>query len=197
MARAPLWFIIRRAGQAPRRLRPLSSNVRRHSTPLRTTVESMGHSVTALLGSHSVLSELAEREHLHQPVPTKASVWLLPLTEDAIDKVVGLPVGNALPGFNYLYPKLLAKLELASARDWIVYAETEYFGGIGAQGSAAFNHGAIVYGPKAAESACINEALASVGIKVVAPAQDEFETVGLGENRFTEDWLSAGEIGDA
>jgi hypothetical protein len=157
----------------------------------------MGHSVTALLGTQAALSAFAAKEEVGPPVQAKADVWLLPLPEEAIDKIVGLPVGTAIEGFNYLFPKLLAKLELASANDWIVYAETEYFGGTGGQGAVALRRGGILYGPTSAEWGCINQALASVGIKVAPPAQDEFETIGFDTHRFTEDWLPESEDGDA
>lgn len=155
--------------------------------------KAMGHSVTALLGSRSVLSAFATAQHLQQPVECRAGAWLLPLTDDAIDTIVGLPVGDPPSGFTYLFPKLVAALERASAPDWIVYVETAYFGGVGRQGAAAFVHGALVYGPTVAESACINAALARVGIRIVALARDEFDTVGLGAHRFTDDWLSTGD----
>jgi hypothetical protein len=149
----------------------------------------MGHSVTVLLGTHEVLSALAEGEAVSQPVEAKAGIWLLPLTEDVLDKVTGLPVGEPLPGFTYLSPKLLAKLELASFRGWIVYAETDYFGGTGGQGAVAVRNGSSLYGPENGEWGCINRALSRVGIRVVPPAFDEFETVGLHLQRFTVGWL--------
>jgi hypothetical protein len=150
----------------------------------------MGHSVTALLGTQAVLSTFAAQQNVSPPVQAKAGVWLLPLPEETIDKIVGLPVGEPVKGFNYLFPKLLAKLELASAQDWIIYAETGH-------GAVAVRRGATLYGPTTADWGCINQALSSVGIKAVPPAQDEFETVGLDTHRFTDDWLPEGEDSDA
>lgn len=67
----------------------------------------------------------------------RAGVWILPLTEDVIDTVVGIPVGESFIGFTYLFPKLLVKLKVVAAGDWIIYAETDYFGGVGTQGAVA------------------------------------------------------------
>lgn len=78
----------------------------------------MGHSLTALLGTQPVLSDFAAREGVPQPVQAKTGVWILPLTEEVIDTVVEIPVGASLAGFTYLFPKLLAKLKMASVRDW-------------------------------------------------------------------------------
>ena len=167
-----------------------------HRQDFAAIIRVMGHAVTALLGSRSVLSGFAEHEELRAPVAAQAGTWLIPLTDDVLDHVVGLPVGQPLPGFRHLYPKLLHKLVHASARGWIVYIETEYFGGKGRQGAVALRDGRCVHGPQAAEWNCINEALASVGIAVVAPAIDAFETVGLDRHRFTDDWLADAD-GDA
>ena len=175
---------------------PVISNVGRHRAASSSSPH-MGHSVTALLGTQAVLSTFAAQHNVSPPVQAKAGVWLLPLTEETIDKIVGLPVGEPVKGFNYLFPKLLAKLELASAQDWIIYAETEYFGGTGGQGAVALRRGATLYGPTTADWGSINEALSSVGIKSVPPAQDEFDTVGLDTHRFTDDWLPEGEDSDA
>lgn len=157
----------------------------------------MGHSVTAILGPQLVLEAFARREHLHAPVPAKAGVWVLAMTDDVIDRVVAAPVGEPVAGFRYLCRGLLERLQGASVSGWLVYAETDYFGGSGAQGAVAFRDGAIVHGPKVADRDCINEALAVVGIEVVPPARDAFETVGLDEHRFTEDWLPPAHDHDA
>jgi hypothetical protein len=176
---------MRLAGQAQYRRSRLTSNVRPHKTQHRD----MGHSVTTLVGPRETLEEFAREQNVHSPVRTGAGYWLLPLPEETLDKIVGLPVGDSVPGFAYLLPKLLLKVRAASRRSWIVYAETEYFGGTGGQGAAAFKDGAAVLEPKAAEWDCINEALAAVGVAVLPPARDEFETVGLHEQRCTDDWL--------
>ena len=70
-----------------------------------------------------------------------------------------------------------------------MYFETDYFGGAGCQGAAVFRSGATVFGPKSAEHGPINEALSLLGVRCVAPAHDEFETVGLHRHRRTDDWL--------
>jgi hypothetical protein len=51
----------------------------------------------------------------------------------------------------------------------------------------------LVYGPTSAATGPINEALRRLGVKVVAPAKDEFEALGLNLHRSTEDWLEVEE----
>jgi hypothetical protein len=157
----------------------------------------MGHAVTAILGPQPVLEAFARRDRLPPPVPAKGGVWVLAMTDDAIDRVVAAPVGEPAAGFRSLFCGLVEHLRSASARSWLVYVETDYFGGSGGQGAMAFRDGAIVYGPRAADRDCINEALAVIGIEVAPPARDAFETVGLDLHRSTEDWLPPGDGDDA
>lgn len=157
----------------------------------------MGHAVTAILGLQPVLEAFARRGELSPPVPAKGDVWLLAMTDDAIDRVVAAPVGEPAAGFRSLFRGLVDAMQAASARSWIVYVETDYFGGSGGQGAMAFRDGGIVYGPRSADRDCINEALAIVGIEVAPPARDAFETVGLDLHRSTEDWLPPGYDDDA
>jgi hypothetical protein len=70
-----------------------------------------------------------------------------------------------------------------------MYFETEYFGGTGSQGAAVFRAGEVAYGPKAAVSGPINEALALLGVRTPSVGTDAFEAVGLGRHRRTDDWL--------
>ena len=157
----------------------------------------MGHAITAILGLQPVLEAFARRDRLPPPVPAKGGVWLLAMTDDAIDCVVAAPVGEPAAGFRYLFRGLVDRMQALSVRSWIVYVETDYFGGSGGQGAMAFRDGEIVYGPKAADRHCINEALAVVGVEIVLPARDAFETVGLDMHRSTEDWLPPGYGDDA
>lgn len=149
----------------------------------------MTHSVTAVLGERELLSALAARESLHPPVEAKAGVWVLALDESALDLMTGVAVGEPVAGFTYLVPRLLSKLTEASSEGWLVYVETEYFGGSGDQGAVALRGRKVLYGPTRSPIGSINAALSAVGIQKQEPAVDEFDTVGLGAKRHTRDWL--------
>jgi hypothetical protein len=94
-------------------------------------------------------------------------------------------------GFTYLSEQLIRELKIASSHGSLVYFETEYFGGNGAQGAAVFREGELIFGPQSGSFGPINQALAVVGVRVVPPASDEFETAGLHRHRHTEDWLGS------
>ncbi|WP_124541583.1 hypothetical protein [Piscinibacter terrae] len=152
----------------------------------------MGHTVTGLVAKLEALELFARQRSLRSPVPLALGLGLLPLRVDDIDSILGPPLSSYPEGFNNLSQQLLLKLSDASAGCTLVYFETEYFGGIGSQGAAAFRDGALIFGPQAGEFGPINQALTLLGVHVAAPAQDEFETVGLHRYRRTEDWWASG-----
>ncbi len=70
----------------------------------------------------------------------------------------------------------------------LLYFETEYFGGMGRQVAIVFKDGAIAFGPAKNEIGPINEGLRLLGAKRKA-SNDEFDSIGLGRYRYTNDWL--------
>lgn len=70
----------------------------------------------------------------------------------------------------------------------LAYVETEYFGGQGEQSAMAFVDGREAMAPQRSRGGGgpINQALRRIG--VVRGADDEFDTVGLGERRSMEDY---------
>jgi hypothetical protein len=64
---------------------------------------------------------------------------------------------------------------------------TEYFGAEGGQGAAFFQDGRVAYIQFAA-SGPIHRVLALLGVRIVNPAIDEFQSVGLGRQRTAQEW---------
>lgn len=75
-----------------------------------------------------------------------------------------------------------------SRHGMVAYIEAEFFGGVGTQAHAIFNTG-VALGPTVVSERAINEALRALGISA-SGAFDEFEAVGLGQHRDTDEWLS-------
>jgi hypothetical protein len=84
----------------------------------------------------------------------------------------------------------------SSAVGAVVYLEAAFHGGSGEQASMVWKRGTVVLGPLVdldvtpSPSAPINRALRRLGVRVEPPAEDEFETVGLGRHRWTGQWLA-------
>lgn len=85
-------------------------------------------------------------------------------------------------------PQALAELcGQLSQRGVIAYIEAEIFGGLGAQAHAIFSRGAAL-GPAVVSPHAINDALRALGISAFG-AFDEFDAVGLGQHRHTDEWV--------
>jgi hypothetical protein len=151
----------------------------------------MSHFVTGLIGSAEALSHFATEHSLHSPRSLAQDLAILPLRERDLESILGVFTTGHVDGFNYLSEQLTEVLCLASIGSQLVFFETEYFGGIGSQGAVLFRDGALAYGPKAAESGPINEALSLLGVCISPPAVDEFEAIGLHAHRSSEAWLDA------
>jgi len=75
----------------------------------------------------------------------------------------------------------------ASSGGKLAYVEAEIFGGVGAQAHVLFQDGVKVSEANVGQGV-INDALRFIGV-VANPGFDEFDTVGLGKHRNTEDWV--------
>jgi hypothetical protein len=151
----------------------------------------MGHFVTGLIAKSETLDSFAQRHSLHAPIALCEGLAILPLRDEDIDSFIKPPLTGHSPGFIYLSEQLRSELAAASAGAYLMYFETEYFGGNGVQGAAVFHNGLLAFGPKSAQSGPINDALALLGVMTKPPAPDEFEHAGLHRHRHTEDWLES------
>ena len=150
----------------------------------------MGHCVTGLIATTALLETFAREHGLHAPVRLSQGLGLLPLRDTDLDKFLMAPLTGYAEGFTYLSEQLIRELKIGSSSGSLLYFETDYFGGRGAQGAAVFREGQLVFARQSATFGPINEALAILGTRVIPPARDEFETAGLHRHRHTEDWLT-------
>jgi hypothetical protein len=72
-----------------------------------------------------------------------------------------------------------------SHRGPVAYVEAEYFGGVGEQRATLWRDGV------AEDLPALNEALRALGVRRTG-GRDEFDTIGLGRHRTTQDWLPPG-----
>lgn len=145
--------------------------------------------LTALVGQKRIVSELESRMNATTrlmdisdglamlPLPTNALAWI---NKDDDDVFI-------VKGYDSLSVKLYSILISFSKIGKIGYIEAEYFGGDGGQSSILFSESEPIL-EKVNTVGAINSLLSSLGI-VPEPGKDEFDTVGFGKNRRTEDWL--------
>jgi hypothetical protein len=77
----------------------------------------------------------------------------------------------------------------------LAYVETDYFGGTGGQSATAWIDGREVMAPQSARGGGgpINQALRRIGV-LRTEADDEFDTIGLGERRTMTDYEPEGPV---
>lgn len=121
-------------------------------------------------------------------VPLLGGVDMVPIGKAAL-KAHALPFLPLTDEGNQGLPVVIVELcERLSTGGSLAYVEAEFFGGIGAQAHALFASGKQV-GPVVVSDDAINEALRHVGVQK-GEAADEFDAIGLGQRRNTDDWLT-------
>jgi hypothetical protein len=149
----------------------------------------MGHHVTGLIAAEGLLQRFAARHGLHPPVSLPQDLAILPLTDEDIDRFVPASRSGHVAGFTYLSQPFATVMRETSADGRIMYFETDYFGGMGAQGAVVYDQGVCIFGPESGELGPINRALSLLGVKAAPFARDEFEAIGLHRHRSPESWL--------
>ena len=142
--------------------------------------------------------------------PDGMPLGLLPL-KDAVMSALGVDEAHdPVLGFYELRRPVADLAAEASLTAPVVYVHAEYHGGTGTQAAVGWLDGAVAFGPRfttnwpgavddhyelvmgrrasgAIEAEAIDQALQFLGIEAVGD-RDEFDIVGLGAHRFTEDW---------
>lgn len=109
---------------------------------------------------------------------------LVPVSDDAFDTLVASKGASepAGPEFWRLTEALMELARECSEYGPIAYGETDYFGGAGVQGAAAWIAGKLAFPPTTHTAGPINAALHTIGLER-ANGLDEFDTLGLGTVR--------------
>ncbi len=121
---------------------------------------------------------------------------LLPMTEALFDALTGAGTPR-LDGFLKARAGFDSLLAACSANGPVAYVEAELFGGLGTQSAQVWQGGEVVFGPlhqdeddPAPEAGSpISQALRQLGVVKGDHDFDEFDAVGLGRHRETDDWL--------
>ena len=162
----------------------------------------MGYTLQAVVARTEQLEGKLRQRHAHL-VPLKQRFSLIPVTPDLYDEVNRFAESGATHGFVFLSAGVRGWLEELSLGGSVAYVEAEIFGGTGTQSACVYENGSCVLepftsNPQALRNArtkvqlsddAINTALRRLGANVAQGSVDEFDSVGLGRNRHTEDWL--------
>jgi hypothetical protein len=155
----------------------------------------MAYCLQAISASEPVLRELAGSIKEARIVPLGQHLSLVPMTDALFDAitVVGAP---DLDGFWKFPAGFGSTLAACSANGPVAYVEAEFFGGTGTQSAQVWDAGKVVLGPlhltegepTPTAGSPISQALRQLGA-ATGDHFDEFDAVGLGRHRETQDWL--------
>ncbi len=156
----------------------------------------MGYDLQAVVATQRVLSTLARATEEAHIVPLGQHLALLPMTDALFDAVTidGAPKSH---GFRKLPAGFDRALAACSTTGPVAYLEADYFGGIGSQNAQMWDSGHSVLGPLRlaenqpfpADGSPISRALRRLGVHK-GHHHDEFDAVGLGRHRGTDDWFT-------
>ena len=154
----------------------------------------MGYQLEAVLAPGGLLTARAAG---HPVVALDRGLALLPMTELVLEEIVPGGEYRGALGFVGLPDGFDRVLAGWSVDGPVAYVEANFFGGIGAQRAIVWLAGELAFGPVGDEvgrpsgPSPISRALARLGVARAA-ALDEFDAVGLGRHRTTEDWAEPG-----
>ncbi len=156
----------------------------------------MGHSVQLIIGRGEAVAAFLRQWPGSRSVELRGD-WMAIPVEDALYSAVEAKAPGATRPPELDVSPLGLELALAEATregGGLAYVETEYFGGQGEQSAMAFADGreAMAAQRSRGGGGPINQALRRIG--VVRGADDEFDTVGLGERRSMSDYEPEGTV---
>lgn len=152
----------------------------------------MGFSLEAVIAAEAVLRRLAAAASI---VPLHGPLSMLPMTDEYYD-AVSVPDAPKLDGFWKVPAGFGSSLAACSELGPVAYVEADYFGGVGSQSAQVWHRGTVALGPllvavgerPPTAGSPISQALRALGVRR-GTHFDEFDAVGLGRYRDTEDWL--------
>ncbi|MEM8695864.1 MAG: hypothetical protein AAGE05_07550 [Pseudomonadota bacterium] len=142
----------------------------------------MGHSISGVIAPKDTLAGLSGTFGTLRYAELEQGFAFLPLDDSDLGGIIDFDLADSIGRFGYLTPALLALLEKASTTGGLAYVETEYFGGMGNQGAAAFLDGSVALEPEVGIGS-INKALAVLGAKMTSGSFDLFDAIGLDRYR--------------
>jgi hypothetical protein len=156
----------------------------------------MGHSVQLIIGQGVAIASFLSEWPVARVVELRGGWQAIPVDEALYTAIEARHPGAVRPSGLHVSPLGLSEaVAAATVRGaGLAYVETEYFGGTGAQSAVAFVEGREVVAPQSARSAGpINQALRRIGVARTL-AEDEFDTIGLGERRSMTDYEPEGPV---
>ncbi|WP_417888128.1 hypothetical protein [Zunongwangia sp.] len=147
----------------------------------------MGYTLKAYIGKEENLNPILKKYSESQKVSLKGGIYMIPMTDELFDEINEMESSSGIATFEFLTENIEQKtIETIGNRE-LAYVESEFFGGQGGHIGVIWRNGKRDFLTESDKSS-MNKILKLLGVKR-SLLKDEFDTIGLAENRHTEDWI--------
>ncbi|MGW0658081.1 hypothetical protein [Streptodolium elevatio] len=167
------------------------------------------YEITAVIAEAGLLHEKTASLEGAAVAALRQGIALLPMPDALFTEMTGVPpeifrgrISAEDPFYRTMHPALETLLAGWSSERPIAYVEADFFGGDGYQSAVVWSGGRRRWGPAVDDKFDgprddwpINGALARLGVQGHEGASDLFDSVGLGRERSTHDWLPQARTG--
>ena len=148
----------------------------------------MSYTIRALVAQKQALDKLVVSFKTARVVELNVPDFaLVPLVQEFLEELDDK--SEPFPVKIYVPEKLVARIVQISNTTPLAYIQADIFGGFGDQGAIVWDAGQVVYKQITSRIGAINGALHKLGIQKTIE-QDEFDCLGLGRYRWTNDWVA-------
>lgn len=147
----------------------------------------MGYILYAFLGKKEAVLPIKQTYSCAQLCDLHEEISIIPMTEELFDEINENQVSPGIQNFALMTTSVEDKIVALVGKNTVAYIEAEYHGGYGGQSGLLWTNKERVY-LQMFSTGVINEILRRMGMKA-KNKWDEFDTVGLGNHRNTEDWI--------
>ncbi len=147
----------------------------------------MGYTLKAYIGKEENLNPILKKYSESQKVNLNGGIYMIPMTDELFDEINEMKSSSGIATFEFLTENIEQKtIETIGNRE-LAYVESEFFGGQGGHIGIIWRNGKRDFLTES-DKISMNKILKLLGVKR-SLLKDEFDTVGLAENRHTEDWI--------
>ena len=147
----------------------------------------MGYYLKAYIGKKENLNLILKKYTESHIIELESGISMILMTDELFDEISNDEGGFAISKFEFLDKNVEQKtIDLVGDKE-VAYVESEFFGGKGGHIGVIWKNKQRVFLGKFKKNT-MNEVLKRLGVKRTT-VKDEFETVGLGKNRYIEDWI--------
>ena len=147
----------------------------------------MGYTLKAYFGKEESLIPILEKYNESQKVNLNGEISMIPMTDELFDEINEMKQSSGISTFEFLTENIERKTIESIGNQELAYIESEFFGGQGGHIGIIWRNGKRDFLTEFDKNS-MNKILKKLGVSR-SLLKDEFETVGLAENRHTEDWI--------